>query len=310
MARDEGLGVVEEAMARLALLEDVGEGDLTAALVPEGARAVAVVRARQKGVLSGLGVARAVFRAVDPGIEIESPLEPGEPFGAGDRILTARGSGRALLTAERSALNFLQRLSGVATLTARFVEAARSCGSTARISDTRKTTPGLRLLEKEAVLHGGGTNHRLGLYDAVMIKENHIAVVGGISQAVEAARRAHPGRPIIVEVRAIEEAREAARLDVGRILLDNRTPEEVASCVAAIREVERRLPARGADDEGRWLPDTWRPGDPRIQVEVSGGIRLDAVARYALAGVDFLSVGALTHSAPAVDMSMDIEIGA
>jgi nicotinate-nucleotide pyrophosphorylase (carboxylating) len=305
MSNGNDLTVVEEAMARLAILEDVGEGDITAELIPAAVRAVATVRAKEEGVLSGTGAAREVFRAVDPGLEVDFWLEAGDSFRPGDRILGVRGGARCLLTAERSVLNFLQHLSGVASLTARFVAAVGGTG--VRISDTRKTVPGLRLLEKEAVRHGGGVNHRLGLYDAIMIKDNHIEAAGGIAAAVGSARAAHPDAPIIVEASNLREAEEAARLDVGRILLDNMAPEQAAQCMVAIRAIERSLPALGNAD-GRWLPDTWRAGDGRIQIEVSGGITLETARLHALPGVDFLSVGELTHSAPACDLAMDLDL--
>jgi nicotinate-nucleotide pyrophosphorylase (carboxylating) len=305
MANGNELTVVEEALARLALLEDVGEGDLSAGLIPGSVRAVASVRAKEAGVLSGIGAAREVLRAVDPTVEVDLWLEAGSRFKPGDRILGARGMARSLLTAERAVLNFLQHLSGVASSTSRFVAAVSGTG--VRISDTRKTVPGMRLLEKEAVRHGGGVNHRLGLYDAIMIKDNHIEAAGGIGHAVASARAAHPEVPIIVEASNLKEAQEAARLDVGRILLDNMTPDRVAQCVGEIRAIERDLPeVKGS--EGRWLPDTWRPGDGRIQIEVSGGITLETARLFALRGVDFLSVGELTHSAPACDLSMDLEL--
>jgi nicotinate-nucleotide pyrophosphorylase (carboxylating) len=303
MKPESDLMVVDRALARLAVLEDVGDGDLTAALIPGDARAVAVVRAREPGILSGLGVATEVFNVIDPGVEVEVHCEGGAPFAEGETILRASGATRSLLTAERSVLNFLQHLSGIATLTARFVKEVE--GTAARITDTRKTTPGLRLLEKTAVLDGGGVNHRLGLYDAVMIKDNHIDAMRGVAQAIAAARGAAPGAPIIVEARDIEEARVAAEMGVGRILLDNMMPEMVEICVGVIRAIERRIAP--AQDMSRWIPGTWRPGDAPIQIEVSGGITLETARSYALPGVDFLAVGALTHSAAALDIAMDLE---
>jgi nicotinate-nucleotide pyrophosphorylase (carboxylating) len=303
MQPESDLTVVERALARLAVLEDVGDGDLTAALLPESSRATGVVRAREVGILSGLGVAVEVFSAIDAGIEVEVCCEGGSLCAAGEVILRARGSTRSLLTAERSVLNFLQHLSGIATLTGLYVRAVEGTG--VRITDTRKTTPGLRLLEKTAVLDGGGVNHRLGLYDAVMIKDNHIDAMRGVATAIAAARAAVPGSPIVVEARDLQEARAAAEMGVGRILLDNMTPEMVEVCVEAIRKIERGIPAPA--DESLWIAGTWRPGDPLIQIEVSGGITLETARSYALPGVDFLSVGALTHSAPALDISMDLD---
>jgi nicotinate-nucleotide pyrophosphorylase (carboxylating) len=302
------LSVVEKALARLAILEDVGDEDLTAAVVPKESRSIGVIRAKEPGILSGLGVAVQVFRIVDETIEIEPCRLDGDRFEIGNEILRATGGTRGLLTAERSALNFLQHLSGIATRTARFVEAVAVSGSGVRITDTRKTVPGLRLLEKEAVVHGGGVNHRLGLYDAVMIKDNHVDAAGGIAAAVEAARASAPAVPIIVEARSLDEAETAARLGVGRILLDNMEPDQVAASVRLIRAIAAKLPEPKEEEESwRWLPGSWRPGDSPIQIEVSGGISLETAVRYALPGVDFLAVGDLTHSAPAVDLSMDLE---
>lgn len=302
----EGFAVVEQAMARLAILEDLSEGDLTAGVLPETHRSEAVVRARGAGVLSGIGPAAAVFRSVDEAIEVTPLLAAGDRFTPGREILRARGRTRSLLAAERAALNFLQHLSGVATLTARFVEAVSGTG--VRITDTRKTVPGLRLLEKQAVLHGGGVNHRLGLYDAVMIKDNHVDAAGGITAAVEASRHAAPKFPLIIEARTRAEAEEAARSAPGRILLDNMKPEEVAACVRAIDAIASGLPAPTEEEKRwRWLFGTWRPGDRLIQIEVSGGIRLSNARSYALPGVDFLAVGEITHSAPAVDLAMDLK---
>lgn len=302
MEETDGLTVVEEALARLAILEDVGDGDLTAGVVPEGSRARAALRAKGEGVASGIGAAKAVYAAVDSAIEVKIVRGPGEWFGEGDVLMEARGPARALLTAERSALNFLQHLSGVATATARFVRAVEGTG--VRITDTRKTVPGMRLLEKQAVVDGGGVNHRLGLYDAVMIKDNHVDACGSIAAAVDAARAAAPGLPIVVEARTMAEAEEAARRGVGRILLDNMTPGAIDACVAAIRAIEASLPP--AETEGRWIVETWREGDPIIQIEVSGGIALETARDFARPGVDFLAVGAITHSARAVDISCDI----
>lgn len=294
--------VVEEAMARLAILEDVGNGDLTEACVPPDKRATAVITARQRGIASGIGVAARVFLIVDGGVTVAPRLKRGEPFAEGEEIVRATGHVRSLLTAERSALNFLQRLSGIATVTAQFVNAVSGTG--VRITDTRKTTPGLRLLEKEAVCDGGGINHRLGLYDAVMIKDNHIDAAGGIEKAVEAVRAANSGVPIVVEARTQAEAEVAAHLGVGRILLDNMTPAQIAACVRSIRAMDW-IP-KTPISESRWIAGTWRPGDSTIQIEVSGGITIDNVRTFALPGVDFISVGAITHSAPACDLAMDL----
>ena len=272
-----------QAIVRLALAEDVGSGDATTlAVVPAGARARAVIRARQDGILSGIDAAREVFRRVDPRCLFEPALPDGAPLAPGAEVVRVRGAARSLLTAERTALNFLQRLSGVATLTARFVAAVRGTG--VRILDTRKTAPGLRLLEKAAVRHGGGVNHRTGLYDAVLIKENHAAAAGGLLPALERARALTPRLPIVVEAHSLEDARALVGAGADRVLLDNLAPATIALAVAILR------------------------AGPPVEIEVSGGITLENVRSHALPGVDFISVGALTHSAPACDLSLDLEL--
>jgi nicotinate-nucleotide pyrophosphorylase (carboxylating) len=259
-----------------ALAEDVGDGDVTtAATVPEAGRALAVVTQKAPGVLFGLDAAEEAFRALDPGIVTERLAVEGE-WREGGQVLRVAGSARAILTAERTALNFLQRLSGVATLTARYVRAVEGTG--ARILDTRKTTPGLRALEKAAVAAGGGLNHRAGLYDAVLIKENHAALAGGVGEAVRRACERAPGLPIEVECRTMAEVDEALRAGAPRILLDNMSVEQLR---AAVRRV-----------------------GGRAELEASGGVTLETVGAIAGTGVDFISVGALTHSAPALDLSL------
>ena len=273
----------KELVAR-ALAEDLGSGDVTArAVVPEDAEGRAAVTQKEPGVLFGLEVAAEVFRQAGAGKlqarapqaewRDEVPLE----------VAAVEGPARALLAAERTALNFLTHLSGVATLTATFV--ARVEGTGARVLDTRKTIPGLRALEKAAVAAGGGTNHRMGLYDAILIKENHAAVAGGVGEAVRRAREAWPDLSVEVECRNLDEAREGAEADAQRLLLDNMSPAELREVVAAIR----------------------KGGDPP-ELEASGGITLANVREIAETGVDFVSVGALTHSAPALDLSMTVEM--
>jgi len=267
-----------------ALVEDLGKGDVTAdAVVPSDASASARIVQKEAGVVYGLDVAAEVFRQVGAG-ELE-PLAPeGEWRDAAPADVAAvSGSARALLAAERTALNFLGHISGVATVTARFVRAIEGTGAT--ILDTRKTTPGLRALEKAAVAAGGGQNHRLGLYDAYLIKENHIALAGGLAAAVRRAREADPGRSVEVECRDAPEVAEALGSGADRLLLDNVDPAELRSAVAARDE--------------RAVPEARRP-----ELEASGGITLENVAVIAGTGVDFISVGALTHSAPALDLSM------
>ncbi len=272
-----------DALVAQALAEDVGTGDVTTeATVPAAARGVATIVQKAPGVISGIDVAAAVFAALDPDCVLERGPE-GEWREAGAVVLRAEGSARALLTAERTALNFLQRLSGVATVTASVVRAVREAGGEATILDTRKTTPGLRALEKAAVVHGGGTNHRTGLFDAILIKENHAALGGGITAAVRAARAARPDLAVEVEVRDGLEIDEALAAEADRLLLDNMTPEQIAAAVAHI--------------------------DGRARTEASGGISPETVVVYAtIKGLDFVSLGWLTHSAPALDLSLLLEI--
>jgi nicotinate-nucleotide pyrophosphorylase (carboxylating) len=272
-----------ELVAR-ALLEDLGPGDVTAeAVVPEGATGHATIAQKEAGVLFGLDVAGEVFRQAGAG-ELERLAREGEwRDQVPGTVATAAGPARALLAAERTALNLLCHLSGVATLTARFVQAVEGTG--ARILDTRKTTPGLRALEKAAVAAGGGTNHRMGLYDAILIKENHAALAGGVGEAVRRAREAKPDLAVEVECRNLDEVREGAEAGADRLLLDNMTPAQLQEAVSA---------ARGSRDGP--------------ELEASGGITLESVAEVAASGVDYVSVGALTHSAPALDLSMGIDV--
>jgi nicotinate-nucleotide pyrophosphorylase (carboxylating) len=292
------------SIVALALAEDIGPGDeTTRAVVPATVEAVGTIVARSTGVLSGMETARETARQVDAGVAFEARRVDGERVAPGDAIAVLRGPARSLLTLERTLLNFLQRLSGVATLTARFVAAVEGTG--VAIADTRKTTPGLRFLEKAAVRHGGGVNHRFGLYDACMIKDNHIVAAGGITAAVEAMRRGFDERGrdlrLTVEVRTTEEAREAARLGVDQILLDNLDPESIREAVAAIRAVE--------DGMAEWARRAGVRAEPRrATIEVSGGITLESVRAKALPGVDLISVGALTHSAPALDLAFDLSL--
>jgi nicotinate-nucleotide pyrophosphorylase (carboxylating) len=271
-----------ELVAR-ALLEDLGPGDVTAeAVVPADATGRATITQKSPGVLFGLEVAAEVFRQVEAGdleaVAAESEWRDEVPT----EVARIAGAARALLAAERTALNLLAHLSGVATMTARFVKAIE--GSGARILDTRKTTPGLRALEKAAVAAGGGTNHRMGLYDAILIKENHAALAGGVGEAVRLAREAQPELSIEVECRNLAEVRQGAEAGADRLLLDNMSPAELREAVAAARE------SNGPE------------------LEASGGVTLETVAEIAATGVDFVSVGALTHSAPALDLSMTVEM--
>ena len=264
-----------------ALAEDVGDGDATTlATVPAGARARGTIRQKAPGVISGLAAAEAVFRRLDPDAAIERLAPEGEWREAGSPVLRVEGSARALLTGERTALNFLGRLSGIATKTARVVDAAGP--GAARILDTRKTTPGLRRLEKQAVADGGGVNHRIGLFDFILIKENHSAAAGGVGEAVRRARAARPDLPLAVEVRDGAEIAEALAAGAPRLLLDNMTPDQVRAAVAQV--------------------------GGRAELEVSGRIDEETVLVYAtISGVDYVSMGALTHSAPVLDLSLILE---
>jgi nicotinate-nucleotide pyrophosphorylase (carboxylating) len=271
-----------EALVRAALDEDLGTGDVTSqATVPEGARGVATITQKAPGVVFGIEAAGAVFAALDAAAEVQVLGPEGEWRERGE-VLRVTGGTRALLGAERTALNLLGRLSGVATLTARYVQAVAGTG--VRILDTRKTTPGLRALEKAAVRAGGGHSHRFGLFDMVLIKENHAAAAGGVGAAVTLARKAFPDVPLEVECRTPAEIAEALDAGAPRILLDNMAPAALAAAVAQNRA--HRAPA---------------------QLEASGGITLETVREHAVAGLDFISVGALTHSAPALDLSLLLE---
>jgi len=274
------MGGVTEDLIERALAEDVGEGDVTTlATVDVGARARATITQKAPGVISGLDVAEAVFLRLDPDAVVER-LGPEGEWREGGPVLRVTGSARGLLTAERTALNFLGRLSGVATAAARVVRSLPE--GSARILDTRKTTPGLRLLEKRAVVHGGGVNHRVGLFDFILIKENHSASAGGVGEAVRRARAARPDLPLAVEVRDAAEIAEALAAGAPRLLLDNMTPDEVRAAVAQVAG--------------------------RAELEVSGGIDAETVLVYAtISGVDYVSIGALTHSAPVLDLSLILE---
>lgn len=273
-------------LVRIALAEDVGSGDVTtAATIPEGSRGRATVVARQGGVVAGLDVAREAYQAADSAIDVSSPFQDGDSVHKEDTVVTAEGDLAALLVAERTVLNFLQRLSGVATLTRAFVGALE--GTEVTIVDTRKTTPGWRAIEKAAVRAGGGQNHRMGLYDAYLVKENHLPTAGGLAAALEAVNRENrQGLPVEVEARSMDDVDEI--LSVGRrpdrILCDNFSLHDLHTAVERIRAV-----------------------DERIGIEASGNVDLNNVHAVATTGVDWISIGALTHSAPALDLSCLIE---
>jgi nicotinate-nucleotide pyrophosphorylase (carboxylating) len=269
------------------LAEDVGRGDVTSErVVPRTARASADMVARQACIVAGLPLAKAVFLAIDPEIAVADRASDGDRVSAGAVLAHVEGPAGPILTGERVALNLVQRLSGIATLTRAYVDAIAGTG--ACVSDTRKTTPGLRVFEKYAVHVGGGRNHRMGLYDAILIKDNHRAIAGGAAAAVAAARRANGDTMSIqIEVDALADLPRVFDLGVEAVLLDNMTPLQVAEAVRMAR----------AHPRGR---DCW--------IEASGGITLETIRAYAEAGVDTISVGALTHSAPAVDIALDIAV--
>jgi nicotinate-nucleotide pyrophosphorylase (carboxylating) len=274
-----------EPIVRTALMEDIGAGDITtSSIVPSDRNATAQMLAKSAGVICGLAVAQMAFELVDPSIRFEAKVHEGAKVeGKREVIATIAGSARGILTGERVALNFLQRLSGVATLTSRFVEAV--AGTQAQIVDTRKTTPGIRVLEKYAVRVGGGFNHRFGLHDGLLIKDNHIAAAGGVGKAVSSARKNAP-HTLKIEVEAKELGQVGEALDAGAdvILLDNMSASMMQE---AVKMVHKRSTGK-------------------VLMEASGGINLQTAAEVASAGVDLISVGALTHSAPAMDISLDI----
>jgi nicotinate-nucleotide pyrophosphorylase (carboxylating) len=267
-----------EWVVEAALAEDVGSGDVTTdAAVGADAVGTAELVTRAPGVVSGLAVAEAVFRALDPDIGFERLVEEGETLSGPAPVARVTGSLRAILTGERTALNLLGRLSGIATLTRRYVDAVAGTG--VAILDTRKTTPGLRALEKHAVASGGGRNHRFGLFDGVLVKDNHLRAAGSVRGAVERLRDA-TDLPVEVECDTLEQVEEALAAGADAILLDNMSPDQLRAAVAL---------ARG-----------------RARIEASGGVTLDTVRAIAETGVDEISVGALTHSAPALDVSLEL----
>jgi nicotinate-nucleotide pyrophosphorylase (carboxylating) len=269
-------------IVKAALLEDLRSGDVTTdALVPEGTTATALMNFREAGVLCGIDLARVAFEELDCLAHIEILVNDGANIAAGAGVLRVEGEARAVLTAERVALNFVQRLSGIATLTRQFVGAID--GTTAQIVDTRKTTPGLRLLEKYAVRCGGGSNHRFALDDLILIKDNHVALCGGIAEAVRRARQ-YSGHAMKIEVECdtLEQVSQAADAGADIILLDNMTPDTLQEAVQRI--------------------------DGRAISEASGGVDINTVRAIAQSGVDIISVGALTHSARALDIGLDISL--
>src|SRR5580700_3785577 len=262
-----------------ALAEDIGSGDVTSqACIPADRRATGYFLARHSLVLAGAHLLDAIYEARGGVEELIVLHNDGDQLEEGERIATIRGSARTLLECERVALNFIQRLSGVATLARKFASVVE--GTKCRVLDTRKTTPGLRRLEKAAAAAGGVTNHRMGLFDAILIKNNHIAAAGGVRQAMENSRAA--GLPIEIEVRALDELKEALASNATHLLLDNLSPQQAVEWIRIV--------------------------DGRATVELSGGIDLDSVRSYAETGADFVSSGAITHSAPAVDISFRLDL--
>ena len=267
-----------------ALAEDVGAGDLTGSLLPETATARATVITREAMVLAGSPWVDEVYRQLDPATRIDWQARDGDRLDAGATLCRLEGTARTLLTGERTALNFLQLLSGTATTVSRYVAAV--AGTKARILDTRKTIPGLRLAQKYAVRCGGGVNHRIGLFDAILIKENHIFAAGGVGQAIRGARAAHPQVPVEIEVESLDELRAALAARADRLLLDNFGPPDLRQAVAI----------------------NGKEGDPPAELEASGGVTLAGIREIAETGVDYISVGALTKNVSAIDLSMRVEL--
>lgn len=270
-----------EENVRTALNEDVGNGDITAELIPASDRAQARVISRQEAVVCGRAWVDEVFRQVDPEVQVEWLVEDGDKVERDQVLFRLQGSARSLLTGERAALNFLQTLSGTATLSHEYAQ--RVAGTPVRLLDTRKTIPGLRLAQKYAVSCGGCFNHRIGLYDAFLIKENHIMACGGIEKAIETARRNHPGKPVEIEVETEEQLERALVAGADIVMLDNFSPERM---IAAVKQT-----------------------NGRAKLEASGNITDETLLDYANTGVDYISIGALTKHCQAVDLSMRIVEG-
>jgi nicotinate-nucleotide pyrophosphorylase (carboxylating) len=271
------------ASVERALREDIGDGDLTAELVPLSELIAATIITRDNMTLAGRPWVDEVFRQLDPRITIKWQADDGDSLEAGATVCVLRGPARPILSGERVALNFLQTLSATATVTATYVQAVAGTGC--RILDTRKTIPGLRLAQKYAVKCGGGWNHRIGLFDAILIKENHIMSAGSIAEAIASARKLHPDMPVEIEVESLEEAGEALAVKAERLLLDNFTLAVLQQAVALNQE----------------------KGDPPAELEASGGLTIEEVAAVAGTGVDYISVGGLTKNIHAIDLSMRFE---
>jgi nicotinate-nucleotide pyrophosphorylase (carboxylating) len=280
---DMSIKEVTEFLVKLALAEDVGPGDVTTrALVGTDRRAGGAVKVKENGVVCGLAVAAEVFRHLDRRVRFVPKVKDGASVKKGQVIAVVSGPARAILTGERTALNFLQHLSGIATLTHKFKSQKSKVKNKVTLLDTRKTIPGLRVLEKYAVRCGGGTNHRLGLHDAILIKDNHIKLAGGIKRAIDRVKGVGGrGKNIEIEARSLAQVKEAIALKVDRVLLDNMTLKNLRRAVKLCKKA-------------------------RIKTEASGGINLANVRAIARTGVDYISIGALTHSAPALDVNLKI----
>lgn len=271
-------------LVRTALAEDIGAGDITTeAAIPADAVAEAVIIAKNDCVVAGMPFVSAVFDSLDPHLAVVATARDGDLVSYGARVCHITGNARAILTGERTALNFIQQLSGIATIARAFVDAVS--GTKVTILDTRKTTPTLRMIEKYAVTCGGGQNHRFGLFDAMMVKDNHRQILdrlgpNALGDAVNRVRRAHPNAPVIIEADTLEQVEQSLAAGARHILLDNMTTDELREAVALV--------------------------NGRAKLEASGGVTLDTVAGIAATGVDYISVGALTHSAAAVDFSMEL----
>jgi nicotinate-nucleotide pyrophosphorylase (carboxylating) len=278
------INAIREAVTR-ALAEDLTPlGDLTSALLPREARATADFVARAGGVIAGTRCASEAYGQLDPAVTVRWQVDDGDRVEPGDVLGRVAGPAASVLTGERTALNLLSHLSGVATSTRRYVDAVAAAGGTARVWDTRKTTPGLRALEKAAVRAGGGVNHRGNLSDWIMFKDNHLTVLG-ITEAVRRAKATWPARTVHVECERLDQVQEAISAGADAILLDNMTPEEVEACVIAAKDAPRR-----------------------VLLEASGGITLETIRSFATTGVDLISVGAITNSAPVLDIGLDVTI--
>lgn len=283
----EDLGISPATVAKLAGTQALTDFDATtAATVPPNAKGSGQFVLKQPGTIAGLAIALQVFETVDPSIQFEAAVAEGTSFTEVPQVIAkVKGNARSLLVAERTALNLIQRISGIATATKQYADKAAPHGI--QILDTRKTTPGMRMLEKYAVRTGGGTNHRIGLFDAILIKDNHISIAGGVTQAIEKVRTKFPGRPLQVEVTNESQLHEALAMKAEKIMLDNMTPDQIKSAVTLV------------DDAAR--------GNTRSFIEVSGGVNLSNIDSYLLKGVDAISIGATTHSVRSLDISLEIE---